>query len=384
MIHWLTYFKEQLPAMIQALETLVRYESPTHDKAAVDALGAYLHTQLETLGATVTVFPRDTVGDIRLATWNDDAPDAPILILCHLDTVWPVGTLGQTMPITINEHQFFGPGALDMKASIVMVLAVMQALRDQSARPSRPIWLLLTTDEEVSSHHSRTAIEDLAKRAAVVLVMEPAGDYEALKTMRKGHARYTLRSTGLAAHAGIAPESGINAIVESAHQILYLNSLNDLPNGTSVSVTQMQAGVAANVIPPLSELVVDIRFISMDAFERLDHVVRDMMPTVLGAKLRIEGGLLRPPMARDQQMIDSFKQVKKLAEELGMTVGESFTGGISDGNLTAHLGIPTLDGLGPEGAGAHALHEHVLLRSIPRRAALLATILQNWRSVSGG
>ncbi len=380
MTSWLDHFKAELPTLIAELKTLVGYESPTSDKAAVDALGNYLHSQLEALGAAITVYPREAVGDIRLATWNTDASAAPILILCHLDTVWPIGTLGQTMPITITENQFFGPGALDMKAGIVITLAAIRALQSHHAMPPRPLWLLLTTDEEVSSHHSRAIIEELAQQAALVLVMEPAGEYEALKTLRKGHARYIIRTEGLAAHAGIAPESGINAVVESAHQILYLDSLTNLPQGTSVSVTQIQAGVASNVIPPLAELVADVRFISMETFQRLDQSIRAMLPTVLGAKISIEGGLLRPPIERDQRMIDAFKQAKQLAENVGMTIGETFTGGISDGNLTAYLGVPTLDGLGPEGAGQHALHEHVLLRSIPRRAALLATILQNWQA----
>ncbi|PJF43057.1 MAG: carboxypeptidase [Phototrophicales bacterium] len=378
MDNWLEYFKQQTSQLLQQLETLVRYESPTNDKAAVDVLGAYLHTQLEAMGAKITLYPRDVVGDIRLAKWGDDTA-APILILCHIDTVWPVGTIN-TMPIKITEHQFFGPGALDMKAGIVITLAAIQALQEYNAL-SRPIWLLLTTDEEVSSHYSRAIIEELAQKAALVLVMEPAGEYEALKTMRKGHARYTIRTEGLAAHAGIAPESGINAIVESAHQILYLNNLNDLPKGISVSVTQIQAGVASNVIPPLSELVADVRFASMEHFNEIDRAIHDIIPTVLGAKISIEGGLLRPPMERDQRILNAFKQAKSIAEQMGMNIGETFTGGISDGNLTAPF-APTLDGLGPEGAGQHAAHEHVLIRSIPRRAALLTAILQNWQDAT--
>lgn len=380
MTDWLTYFKDQLPDLIGELEILVRYESPTNNKLAVDALGAYLHTQIDELKADeITLYPREIVGDIRLAKWNTSRDGQPILILCHIDTVWPVGTL-ETMPINITDAQFYGPGALDMKASIVMAMAAMKGLADNNAMPNRPIWLLLTTDEEVSSYHSRDLIQELAQQAALVLVMEPAGEYEALKTMRKGHARYTIRTEGLAAHSGIAPESGINAIVESAHQILYLNELSDLPNGTSVSVTQMQAGVASNVIPPLSEIVVDVRFSLMHEFERVDYAVNDILPSVMGAKINIEGGLLRPPMERDEQMIAAFKQAKQIADDLGMTIGEAYTGGISDGNLTAHIGVPTLDGLGPEGEGQHAIHEHVLVRSIPRRAALLTAILQQWQA----
>lgn len=373
-----SYFKERSEDLIAKLRVMVEYETPTFAKHLVDQLSSHLHDVLVNMGAELEVFPREAVGDIRLAKWNANVNAKPIMIIGHLDTVWPEGTLKSKIPIKITESHFHGPGALDMKAGVLVAIEAIRALIERDEMPQRPIWLLLTTDEERASVHSRDLIQDLAQQTGLVLVPEPAGEYEAVKTMRKGFARYQVRSEGVAAHAGNAPESGVNAVIDSAYQALKLNELNDLPNGTSVTVTQSVGGISTNVVPPEAELFVDVRFSHAAAGERIDEEIKALEPSVLGAKLNITGSIDRPPLERNATMIATYQQAKKIADSLGLPMSETYSGGVSDGNFTASIGIPTLDGLGPEGQGMHALHEHVLLRSIPRRAALMAALLRDW------
>jgi glutamate carboxypeptidase len=380
----LPYFKDRSTDLIEKLKVLVEYETPTRDKTLVDKLGQHLHSVLDTMHAEIDVFPREAVGDIRLAKWNASSDAPPIMMVGHLDTVWPEGTLAESIPIKITESHFHGPGALDMKAGVMLAIEAVRALQERDEMPDRPIWLLLTTDEERASVHSRDLIQELARQVGLVMVPEPAGEYEAIKTMRKGFARYLVRSEGVASHAGNAPESGVNAVIDSAHQALRLNELNDLPNGTSVTVTQSSGGISTNVVPPEAELFVDVRFSHAEEGERIDQAIKALEPAVLGAKLNVSGNIDRPPLERNATMIATYKQAKQIADALGLPMSETFSGGVSDGNFTASLGVPTLDGLGPEGQGMHALHEQVLLRSMPRRAALIAALLRDWQMSEQG
>lgn len=374
----LKYFEARTPDMLQRLEQMVSYESPTRNKALVDQFGEFMNGVVIDLGATVELFPRDESGDIRLAKWNADAAGKPILFLVHIDTVWPAGTLATDVPIKQTDDVFHGPGALDMKGGILGCLEAIRGLRDRNELPNRPIWMLITTDEEIASPQSRELIHETALQAGLVLVPEPAGENEAVKTLRKGIARYWVRSEGLASHAGNAPEAGINAIIDNAHQAIKVNEFNDLPNGTSTSVTQLNGGVTMNVIPAASEFYVDVRFTKASEAERIDTLMKSLEPVVPGAKVSVKGYVDRLPMERNDMMIATFSQAKKIADSIGLPLDESFSGGGSDGNFTAAIGVPTLDGLGPDGSGMHALHEHVLIRSLHRRAALIASILCQW------
>lgn len=373
----LSFFDARTPEMVALLKQLVLFESPSHDKALVDALGDFVTQICRELGATVEIHPRQEVGNLRLARWNDGAPGKPILLLAHMDTVWPAGTLA-TMPLREEDGILYGPGVVDMKGGIVVALEAIRGLRDLGAMPQRPIWILFTSDEETGSHHSRDLICALAAQAGLVLVMEPAADGEAFKTWRKGIARYTVRTTGRASHAGQAPEAGVNAVIEAAHQAIYLHSLNDLPNGTSVSVTMIQGGIATNVIPPEATLQVDVRFLKASEAERVHRAILGLSPVLPGAGVTVEGQIDRGPMERDEQMIRAFAQAKEIAASLGLELTEGGSGGASDGNFTAAMGIPTLDGLGAGGAGLHAAHEQVHIRTLHRRAALLAKMLCDW------
>jgi len=373
----LAYFTERTPEMLERLIELVEIETPTPSKPDVDRLGEHLTTLCRELGGAVTTYPREQVGDLRIAVWNADAPGKPIMLLCHMDTVWPLGTLS-TMPVREDSGLLFGPGVADMKGGIVVALEAIRGLRDRGELPNRPIWIFFNSDEETGSLNSRALIHEKAAEVGLVLVMEPATAEEAFKAWRKGFARYTITAHGRASHAGQAPENGINAVIEAAHQAIFLHSLNDYPNGTSVSVTTVQGGSAINVIPAEAVLGVDVRFLKMSEAQRVDQAIRTLTPVLPGAQLAVEGGIDRGPMERDAQMIRVVQQAQALGRALDMELPEDGSGGGSDGNFTAALGIPTLDGLGPAGLGLHAAHEQLQIRTLPRRAALLAKILTDW------
>lgn len=369
------FFEPRKQSMVELLTECINFESPSHDKHAVDRLGSYLEEQLELRGATVERHPREEVGDILIGKWNSGAAGKPILLLAHMDTVWKIGRI-QERPVEIDaDGRLFGPGAVDMKGGIVVALTAIEGLIERGEMPSRPIWFMLTSDEEIGSKHSQAIIESTAKDAELVLVLEPPTGDGALKTWRKGVATYTLTVEGKAAHAGNEPEMGVNAIIEFAQQALELNQLNDLKNGTSVSVTTVEGGTATNVIPAKVVARIDTRMMTMHAYNTLLTAIMERAPFVPGAKVNITANHFRPPMERNGAV---FERARTLAAAEGITIREDGAGGGSDGNFTAALGIPTLDGLGAEGAGLHAEHEHILVNSLPRRAALVATLLRDW------
>lgn len=375
----LSYFQAQRESMVDLLTTLVNYETPTTNKEVVDKLGAFMYSQFESLKASsITRFPQEQVGDILLAKWNETAPGKPIMFLIHIDTVWPLGTLAER-PVRIDEQgRLFGPGAIDMKGGITIVLSAIRGLVERNEMPNRPIWVLMTSDEEVGSIYSKEIIEQVAVQTGLVLVMEPATPSGALKTWRKGVADYEINVVGRASHAGNAPEQGINAVVELAQQTLKLNSFNDLKNGTSVSVTVVKGGIATNVIPDHAEAKVDVRTLSVAAFDELNAKILALEPFVPGAQVSVSLHHARGPMERNAKMIADFQQCKAIGEKIGLEMHEDGSGGGSDGNFTAYLGISTLDGMGAQGEGLHAVHEHVVINSLPRRSALAAAMLKEW------
>lgn len=372
------HFGPQQQAMIELLTRLIRHESFSTDKPRVDALGAVIADEMAARGADVTVHPRSEVGDIVQGTWNAGAPGRPLLILTHIDTVWPAGTL-EHMPVrSDDEGRLYGPGAVDMKGGITIALHALQGLRDRGELPARPIHFLATSDEEIGSLHSRELIEQTAQGCALVLVMEPPKADGALKMWRKGVMSFRLVVEGRAAHAGNEPEKGINAIIEFAQQALEINSLNDLRNGTSVSVTTVQGGMATNVIPARVECMIDTRMFTIREMERVRDRLMALEPHMPGAKIQVEQRHGRPPMEYNTLAQETFARARDIAEAAGITIRADGAGGGSDGNYTAALGIPTIDGIGAEGDGLHAEHEHVLISSLPRRAALLAALLRDW------
>lgn len=380
----LEFFREHNDEVVEFLKELVVRESPSRDKAAVDELGQFIVEALREAGAQVMTFPRDEVGDIHYASWNDTVPGKPILLMGHIDTVWPVGTLAE-MPMWQDGVRLYGPGILDMKAGIALIIKVIALLKLHGGLPRRPIWALFTTDEEIGSAHSREFIEKVAANAGLTLVFEPATDGETVKTARRGMARYRVFIEGQPAHSGREPEKGINAIHEAAYQILRIAEWGAPDLGTSVATTLIDGGTAANIIAPRAEFLVDMRFSTQAEADRLHDLITHLAPVQQGIRLmvrQVAGG--RPPMERDERMVRTFGQCARLAGQLGLPVAEELSGAGSDANFTAAMGIPTLDGLGARGEGMHAENEHIIITSLPRRAALLASMLQNWEMAPPG
>jgi glutamate carboxypeptidase len=363
--------------MIGRLAELVSFESPSRDKPALDTLAALLAGFLRDVGAAVEIIPNPHGGDHLVGRFPGPAEAQPALVLGHFDTVWPRGTL-ERMPFRLDGNgRAHGPGTFDMKASLVVFLTVMQHLKKHGPPPPRPIRALFTSDEELGSPTSRGLIENLARDCAYVLVLEPALADGGLKTSRKGVGRFHLAVEGKAAHAGVAPHHGRNAIVELAHQILKLQALEDLPAGTTINVGVVHGGTVTNVVPAHASAEIDVRVASSAEEARIRSALHLLRPVLPENRLTLSGSFNRPPMERTNANASLFEKACQLARSggLGFELTEGSTGGGSDGNFTSALGIPTLDGLGPRGAGAHADDEHIVIESLPERAALLHLLL---------
>jgi glutamate carboxypeptidase len=353
---------------------LVRLESPSHDKKALDALGTVLVDHLRRLGGSVEIVANDRGGDHILTRFPGPTERRPALVLGHFDTVWPRGTIDR-LPPRIDGDRMFGPGIFDMKAGLVTFLAVMEALDELRLEVPRPIWALFTSDEEIGSPTSRGLIEKVARQCAYVLVLEPPLTGGGLKTARKGVGRFHLEVEGRAAHSGVAPEDGRSAIVELAHQVLGLQDLQDLAAGTTLNVGVIRGGTTANVVPAQASAEIDVRVASQAEAERITQALQSLRPVNPDVRVAVSGGFTRPPMERTAAIASLFEQAHRIGWPLGQILTEGSTGGGSDGNFTAALGVPTLDGLGVRGGGAHADDEHIVIFSLSERAALLAALL---------
>lgn len=364
--------------LLSLARALVACESPSRDKARCDALADLLSSHLAPLG-TLERFANPMGGDhlcLRLGAPHAPADARPALLLCHYDTVWPAGVL-ETRPLRIEGDTVFGPGIYDMKASLALAILALRAVHTLQLQLPRPIHLLITSDEEIGSLTSRDLIEAEARQAAHVLVLEPPiEDGYLLKTARKGVGIFTLTISGRAAHAGVEPEKGINALIELAHQMLAISQLADPGQGTSASVSYGIGGSSSfNIIPDSANCVVDVRVWSAAEAARLEAAFASLQPVLPGASLHVSGGFNRPPMEPIPASLALLAQVQALGAELGLTLGAGATGGASDGNFTAAMGIATLDGLGAPGQGAHALHEQIDLAATMERADLLLALI---------
>jgi glutamate carboxypeptidase len=370
----LAYLRDHLSDMTALLVQLVEMESPSNSKSLLDRLAVFLAEQLSAVGARVEPLVQSKAGDHVRARWDGD--EGGVLLLCHMDTVWEAGTLARR-PVRVDDGRLYGPGAFDMKGGIVNVLWAIRALRELNAFPNRRVTLLITSDEEIGSRTSRPMIEAEAVSHDAVFVMEPAQPPNAaLKTSRKGVGVYRVSITGRSAHAGVDHEKGINAIEELAHQILAIQRFTDYAAGTTVNVGVVDGGTRSNVVPEEATARVDVRVVNAAEAERIDEKMRGLKPHLDGARIQISGGVNRPPMNRTPEIASLFGQAEVLAVGMGLHIAEAGSGGGSDGNFTAALGVPTLDGLGVVGDGGHANHEHVVLASMPERAALLAAMIR--------
>ena len=359
------------------LKRLVETESPSHAKAAVDRVGAVVAEETRKLGAQVEIIPNDDSGDHVLARFSPPglAPSvplsAPILLLCHMDTVFPLGTI-EKFPYGEIDGKIVGPGTLDMKAGIVIALAAIEEAIRSGLK--RPVTLLCTSDEEIGSLTSRKHIERLAKEAALVLVLEGGLVDGALKTWRKGVGEFWVRTRGRAAHSGGDHEKGRNAIEEMAHQVIAIQKLTDYSKQTTLNVGVIQGGTVSNVVPEEAVIQVDVRVMQSGEWERLEAEMNKLKPVLNGTSITISGGLNRPPMPFDDTMKSTFEKARSIAAQIGMDLKAGGTGGASDANFVAPLGIPVLDGLGAVGEGYHSDREYIFADSLEERTKLVAAL----------
>jgi glutamate carboxypeptidase len=358
--------------LLARLRALVEVESPSEDKAAVDRAGAMVIGWAEELGGQVKRHKRKDFGDVlELRFGAPRSRQGRVLLLGHLDTVWPMGTLAK-MPWREAEGRLWGPGVLDMKAGVVMALEAIAAARALGA--TRPVTLLLNPDEEVGSPVSRAVTEKIAQTCTAVLVLEPAQGL-AYKTARKGVGHFVLRVEGVAAHAGVDFSAGHSAVLEMARLVERVSAFTDLAKGLTVNVGVIYGGTRSNVIAAECTAEVDVRIVKAADAARVERMFRGLKPTDPSCRITVAGGINRPPMERKPGTVALFRTARRLAAEIGLTLEEAATGGGSDGNFTAALGVPTLDGMGAVGAGAHAAHEHVVKQHLVQRTALLAAML---------
>jgi len=367
--------------LLDLAQRMVRLESPTDDKAAVDACVALAAEHAKSLGGRVKLHRQKLVGDVlearfgpkRRSVPNFGAGGAkPVLVLGHLDTVWPVGTL-KTMPCRVGDGRLWGPGTLDMKAGVAMAFTAIEML-GEAGLLQREIVLLLNTDEEVGSGISRPITERLAAESESVFVLEPAQGL-AYKTARKGTGDWRIEIKGVAAHAGVDFEKGASAILELARVIETVSGWTDLKRGLTVSVGLVGGGSKTNVIAAEAWAEVDGRIVRGADGKRLERKFAALKPVDRRCTISVAGGINRPPMERTRGTVKLYRQARSLAAELGFVLEEASTGGGSDGNFTSALGIPTLDGMGAVGEGAHAKHESIVLEHVAARTALLAGML---------
>ncbi len=361
-------------SLIELTRKLVLCESPSDSKAAVDACVAIAATELQTRGGGVKLHRQREYGDVLEARFGPRRQKGakPILLLGHLDTVWPVGTL-RNMPCRVEDGRLWGPGTLDMKAGVAMALTALEMLAEADLL-RREIVLLLNSDEEIGSPVSRRITEKLAKECAAVFVLEPAQGI-AYKTARKGTGNWRIDIRGVAAHAGVDFEKGASALRELSRVIDKVSGWTDLKRGLTVSVGVAGGGSKTNVIPAEAFAEVDVRIARIGDAPRIERRFDSLKATDKRCSLDVNGGINRPPMERTRGTAWLFEQARSLAAELGMKLDEAATGGASDGNFTSALGVPTLDGMGAVGEGAHASHESILLEHLAPRTALLAGML---------
>ncbi|MGA3048486.1 MAG: M20 family metallopeptidase [Terracidiphilus sp.] len=362
-------------ALLDLIQKLVRQESPSDDKAAVDACVALATARAKALGGREKLHRQRRFGDVfeaRFGPKTKVGSAKPILLLGHLDTVWPLGTL-KNMPCRIADGRLWGPGTLDMKAGVAMAFTAIELLTEAGLL-EREIVLLLNSDEEVGSPISRPITEHLATECAAVFVLEPAQGL-AYKTARKGTGNWRIDVTGVAAHAGVDFEKGASAIRELARVVETVSGWTDLNRGLTVSVGLAGGGSKTNVIPAEAWAEVDVRIARKADGARMERKFAALKPSGKRCSLAVSGGINRPPMERIRGTVQLYHRAQALAAELGFSLDEAATGGASDGNFTSALRIPTLDGMGAVGEGAHARHESIVVEHLATRTALLAGML---------
>lgn len=368
------YYKSRKGEMINLLKEIVHLESPSTDKKAVNACSAFVMEEFKKAGARISQFPQKKIGTLYVAEYPSPFPKSvseQILLLLHVDTVWPVGKIHK-MPFYVSEDKVFGPGVLDMKASIVMTLSSIKALSELNTLPKKKIAVFLNSAEEIGSEAAYEVIKSLCKKSDYVLCLEPSLPGGGLKMQRKGRLVIRLEAKGKAAHAG-TPDKGVNAIEELMHQLRRVKELEK--EETTVNIGLIEGGEKPNIVAKEARAVLDVRFWKNENKEKFTASLKKMKPVLKGAQVRFTTESLTPPMEKSEASSELFSKVKKIASSLNIKLTGGKTGGGSDASVASSMGIPTLDGLGPDGKGIHAENEHLILPSLIERTALLTEIL---------
>ncbi|HXD30274.1 MAG TPA: M20 family metallopeptidase [Pyrinomonadaceae bacterium] len=372
------YFAKREREVLALTRALVETESPSGNEAGSKAVVSLLAAAARGISAVVTIdrIPSENYGEhLRIhAFGNGKTRSKTVLVIGHTDTVHPVGSL-QSRPWRVEGNRAYGPGVFDMKANCALAIEAIRCCASLNIKPGRPVVLLLTCDEEAGSLTGRTLVEAEAKRAQQVLVIEPPASTGRVKTGRKGTGMFTLEIHGKAAHAGLEPEKGASAIVEMARQIEHLHRMNNPMTGITVNVGVVRGGTVSNVVAAEAVAEVDLRFSSLEDGRAAEHAILNLKPYDSRVQVVARGSINRPPLERSEKVLELYEHAKRIAAGMDYQLGEAQVGGASDGNFAAAVGAPVLDGLGVDGDGAHAIHEHILIDDIARRGALLAGLL---------
>ena len=361
--------------VLDVTRRLVEIESPSGDEDGSKAVVSVLADVAESIGSRVERLPAPNYGEhLRITVFEDASEAGSIVILGHTDTVHPRGSLIER-PWRIDDGKAYGPGVFDMKASCALTLEILNALDKTELRPKHRVVVLLTCDEETGSRTGKQLVEAAARDARAVLVLEPPAIGGRVKTGRKGTGIFTIRARGRAAHAGLEPEKGASAILELSRQTVRLHELNGTGGGITVNVGVIQGGTLSNVVAAEARAEVDVRFSNHEEATKIAETLRALQPFDARVQLTITGGINRPPLERTPQVVELFQRARSIASSLGFKLSETQVGGASDGNFAAAVGATVLDGLGIDGDGAHATHEHIILEDIPRRGALIAGLI---------
>jgi glutamate carboxypeptidase len=372
----LKYYEDRRAEIIASIREIVETESPSYDAERSVAVVDQIERAFRQTGVDVEIerVKADGYGEhIIIKAFSRDGPH--ILLLGHTDTVHPVGT-NLKNPTRIEDDKFYGCGIFDMKSGIVLMIEALRFFAATGTRPTWPITILLSCDEEIGSHSGRPLVEREAKNATRCFVFEPSADGK-VKTGRKGTGTFALHAHGAPAHAGLEPEKGANAVTELARQIDKIHAIARPDAGTTVNVTTFHGGTTTNVIPEHAECEIDVRFSSNDEATRVENELRSLNAVDSRVSLKLSGEINRPPMERSREVVALYEKARELAASFDYELGETQVGGASDGNFVAALGVPVLDGLGPTGAGAHTLEEHTLVSDIAKRATLITLLLRS-------
>lgn len=363
---------------VALLRRLVTTESPTGNEAANLAVADILESALIRAGGRVRRLPSPRLGTHLIARFSgrQNGELRPLLVVGHMDTVHPLGTL-ERYPFAVADGRIQGPGVYDMKSGVAISIFALQLLAERGAGPRSDLSFLVTCDEEWGSPTSRERIEAEARASRAALVVEPSVPGGGVKSRRKGVSAYVLSVAGKPAHAGIEPEAGASAVHEIARQICRIYDLADASAETTVSVGVISGGTTENVVAAAAKCTIDVRFWTLEEARRIDAALRESRPFDKRCKLTLDGGINRGALEKTPASNRLLDRARSLARRLGFELGEGKTGGGSDGNLTSAAGCPTLDGLGPDGGGAHTLNEHILLSEVPRRLALMAALFES-------